>query len=92
MTTFYDCDAVRITERWLSVGSDRYPIDQLGNLRKARGPVDRNAQRAACTAVLSLPALVVLAAPIPPGKVLALIVIFVVLPAALAAGLVCLGA
>jgi hypothetical protein len=84
-TTFYDRDAIRITERWLSIGQYRYRINQLDNLRKARGPADRIAQRAAYTAALSLPALLTIGPHIPPPATLVLTGTLVALPAAMAA-------
>ncbi|OJF12955.1 hypothetical protein EDD30_6682 [Couchioplanes caeruleus] len=84
MTTFYDHDTVRITERSFSHGHHRYPINQLDNLRKARGPADRIAQRAACTATLSLPAVVVIGSLVPPSALLVLVGVLVAAPATLA--------
>jgi hypothetical protein len=84
MTTFYDRDAVRITERWLYIGIYRYPVDQLRNLRRTRGPADRTARRATCTAVSSLPVIVAIGPHIPLPAASIIIAVFVVLPAAVA--------
>jgi hypothetical protein len=85
MTTFYDQDGIRITERWLWIGDQRYPLDQLANLRRARGPTDPTARWAACIAALSVPGLVVIGPLIPPLTVLIIIGTLVAAPAALAA-------
>jgi hypothetical protein len=85
MITFYDHGGIRITERWLSVGSHGYPIAHLRNLRMARGRGDRIARRAAYTAMLSL--LVVAGTmwhvPLPVSMIN--VVVFVVLPTLVAA-------
>ncbi|MEU7901696.1 DUF6232 family protein [Actinoplanes sp. NPDC049118] len=54
MTTFYDHDGIRITERWLSIGGHRCRVGHLRNLRVARGRGDRTARRLACAATVSL--------------------------------------
>ena len=85
MTTFYDRAGIRITERWLTVGGRRYPVDQLRNLRRARGRGDRTTRRAVCLATLSL--LVVAAAGplLPAAMSMAIVVAFVGLPVVVAA-------
>lgn len=85
MTTFYNSQGVRITEGSFSVGRRQYPIDKLNNLRKARGPADPIAQRAAATAALSLLTVIVIG-PIVSSSTIALIAaMFVAAPAAIAA-------
>jgi hypothetical protein len=81
---FYDRDGVRIT-RWFSAGGRRYPIDRLSNLRRARGPADRTARRAARTAAVSLPALLTAGPRLPLPLTLAMAVILVGWPSAVAA-------
>jgi hypothetical protein len=85
MTIFYDRDAVRVTDRWLSVDRRRYPIDELHNLRMARGRGDRTARRAAYTATLSLLVVAVTARHVPLPASMIIAVVFVVLPATVAA-------
>lgn len=41
MRTYYQAASVRVTDRWLTVGDDRYAIAELHDLRTARGPRDR---------------------------------------------------
>jgi hypothetical protein len=38
--TYYDRSGVSVTERWLTVAGRRYRVDELANLRTARGPRD----------------------------------------------------
>ena len=38
--TYYDRGGVSVTERWLTVAGRRYRVDELANLRTARGPRD----------------------------------------------------
>jgi hypothetical protein len=85
MTIFYDRDTVRITQLWLSIGCHRYPIGELENLRKARGPADRITRRAICTALLSAPVLLVAGPRTSPLVALAMIGLLVAAPAAVAA-------
>ncbi|MEV6599863.1 DUF6232 family protein [Actinoplanes sp. NPDC051346] len=85
MTTFYERDSVRITERSLSFARCRYSLGQLDNFRRARGPADRLARRAAGSAALSMPVVIVSGWFVPAGGVLVLAGILVAVPAALAA-------
>ena len=83
MTTFYDHDGIRITERLLTIGGRGYPVGHLRNLRVAREPGDRIARRAAATAAM---ALLVVAATIRYVPVSVVdVVAFVGLPAVVAA-------
>ncbi|MBB4764410.1 DUF6232 family protein [Amorphoplanes digitatis] len=75
MTTFYDHDGIRITERWLSIGGRRCRVGHLRNLRVARGRCDRTARRAAYTAVVSLLVVGVTARHVPVAVSVALVVL-----------------
>jgi hypothetical protein len=85
MTTFYDRAGIRITERWLTVGGRRYPIDQLCNLRRARGCGDRTTRRAVCLAALSLLVVAATGPLLPAAMSMVMVVAFVGLPVVVAA-------
>jgi hypothetical protein len=85
MITFYDHDGIRITERWLSVGSRNYPVEDLRNLRVGRGRGDRTARSAASAATLSLLAVATSVRQVPLPVSMIDVVVSVVLPAMVAA-------
>ena len=85
MITFYDHHGIRITERWLAIGSDGYPIDDLRNLRVARGQSDHTARRAAYTTTLSLLVVATTMPRVPLPVSMINVVVFVLLPAMVAA-------
>jgi hypothetical protein len=66
MTTFYDHDETRVTERWLDTGGHRYAIAELRDLRVARGPVDPLVGRTGLIGALALVATVAGGALLPP--------------------------
>src|SRR5688572_1375804 len=56
--TYYDRSGVSVTERWLTVSGRRYRVDELANLRTARGPRDPFVLGASCAAAVTTLALV----------------------------------
>jgi uncharacterized protein DUF6232 len=84
MTTFYDHDFVRITERWLSVGSESYRIGQLHNLRRGRGPADHTTRQAGVLAAISAIMTVAVGPYIPLYATASVFAVLVALPAAVA--------
>jgi hypothetical protein len=85
MITFYDHDGIRVTDRWLSVGGHGYRIDHLRNLRVARGRGDRTGRRAAYTAMLSPIVVAATVGHVPLRASMMIVVVFVVVPATVAA-------
>jgi hypothetical protein len=55
MTTFYDNGSIRITERWLHVGDQRYAVEELRNLGVARGAARPRAGPIILTTILASP-------------------------------------
>ena len=85
MTTFYDHDGIRITERRLTIGGRDCPVGHLRNLRVAREPGDRIARRAAAMAAVSLFVVAATVRSVPLPMSVVDLVVFVGLPAVVAA-------